>query len=81
MSTGAVLLQPYCNPLTKCILHSFGSLVLHVKQHVAVGIQGYGDAGVDSGDNLLQYRCGEGSVMHIYLSPEHAGQSTTSRGL
>jgi hypothetical protein len=39
MSTGAVLLQPYCNPLTKCILHSFGGLGLHVRQHVAVGIQ------------------------------------------
>ena len=46
MSTGANLLQPYCNPLTKCILHSFGGLVLHVRKHVAVCIQGYGDAGV-----------------------------------
>ena len=42
MSTGAVLLQP----LTKCILHSFGGLVLHVKKHVATGIEGDGDAGV-----------------------------------
>ena len=31
--------------------------------------------GIDSGDNL-QYRCGEGSVMHVYLSPEHASKST-----
>ena len=33
--------------------------------------------GVDSGDNV-QYRCGEGSVMHVYLSPEHAGKSTAT---
>ena len=52
MSTEAVLLQPYCNPLTECILHSFGGLVLHVRKHVAVGIQGYGDAGVD-GEALI----------------------------
>ncbi len=30
---------------------------------------------IDSGDNL-QYRCAEGSVIHVYLSPEHAGKST-----
>ena len=45
-------------------------------------------AGIDSADNL-QYRCAEGSVIHVYLSPEHAGKSlrplpagasTTSRG-
>ena len=34
--------------------------------------------GIDSGDNVLQYRCGEGSVMHVYLSPEHAGMSTAT---
>jgi catechol 2,3-dioxygenase-like lactoylglutathione lyase family enzyme len=33
--------------------------------------------GIDSGDNL-QYQCGEGSVMHVYLSPEHAGKSTAT---
>ena len=33
--------------------------------------------GIDSGDNL-QYRCAEGSVMHVYLSPEHAGKSTAT---
>lgn len=33
--------------------------------------------GIDSGDNV-QYRCGEGSVMHVYLSPEHAGKSTAT---
>ncbi len=33
--------------------------------------------GIDSGDNL-QYRCAEGSVIHVYLSPEHAGKSTAS---
>ena len=33
--------------------------------------------GIDSGDNV-QYQCGEGSVMHIYLSPEHAGKSTAT---
>jgi catechol 2,3-dioxygenase-like lactoylglutathione lyase family enzyme len=45
-------------------------------------------ASIDSGENL-QYRCAEGSVIHVYLSPEHAGKatatlagwaSTTSRG-
>jgi catechol 2,3-dioxygenase-like lactoylglutathione lyase family enzyme len=33
--------------------------------------------GIDSGDNV-QYRCGEGSVMHVYLSPKHAGKSTAT---
>jgi catechol 2,3-dioxygenase-like lactoylglutathione lyase family enzyme len=33
--------------------------------------------GTDSGDNVA-YRCGEGSIMHIYLSPEHAGGSTAT---
>jgi catechol 2,3-dioxygenase-like lactoylglutathione lyase family enzyme len=33
--------------------------------------------GIDSGDNL-QYRCAEGSVFHVYLSPEHAGTSTAT---
>ncbi|MDQ4043119.1 MAG: VOC family protein, partial [Actinomycetota bacterium] len=33
--------------------------------------------GIDSGDNV-QYRGGEGSVMHVYLSPEHAGKSTAT---
>lgn len=33
--------------------------------------------GIDSGDNV-QYRCGESSVMHVYLSPEHAGKSTAT---
>ncbi|CAA9453870.1 MAG: hypothetical protein AVDCRST_MAG78-3745 [uncultured Rubrobacteraceae bacterium] len=33
--------------------------------------------GIDSGDNV-QYRCGEGSAMHVYLSPEHAGKSTAT---
>ena len=33
--------------------------------------------GVDSGDNV-QYQCGEGSVIHVYLSPEHAGKSTAT---
>ena len=31
--------------------------------------------GINSGDNV-QYRCAEGTVMHVYLSPEHAGKST-----
>ena len=30
--------------------------------------------GIDSGDNVA-YRCAEGSVLHVYLSPEHAGKS------
>jgi catechol 2,3-dioxygenase-like lactoylglutathione lyase family enzyme len=33
--------------------------------------------GIESGDNL-QYQCGEGSVMHVYLSPDHAGKSTAT---
>ncbi|MDQ3834705.1 MAG: VOC family protein [Actinomycetota bacterium] len=33
--------------------------------------------GIDSGDNV-QYQCGEGSVMHVYLPPEHAGKSTAT---
>jgi catechol 2,3-dioxygenase-like lactoylglutathione lyase family enzyme len=33
--------------------------------------------GIDSGDNV-QYQCGKGSVMHVYLSPEHAGKSTAT---
>jgi catechol 2,3-dioxygenase-like lactoylglutathione lyase family enzyme len=33
--------------------------------------------GIDSGDNL-QYRCAEGTMMHVYLSPEHAGKSTAT---
>ena len=32
---------------------------------------------IDSGDNV-QYRCGEGTVMHVYLSLEHAGKSTAT---
>ena len=33
--------------------------------------------GTDSGDNV-QYRCGEGRAIHVYLSPEHAGKSTAT---
>jgi catechol 2,3-dioxygenase-like lactoylglutathione lyase family enzyme len=33
--------------------------------------------GIDSGDNVA-YRCGEGTVLHVYLSPEHAGNSTAT---
>src|SRR5918993_3381890 len=33
--------------------------------------------GIDSGDNV-QYRCAEGTVMHVYLSPEHVGKSTAT---
>jgi catechol 2,3-dioxygenase-like lactoylglutathione lyase family enzyme len=32
---------------------------------------------IDSGDNL-QYHCAEGTVFHVYLSPEHAGKSTAT---
>jgi catechol 2,3-dioxygenase-like lactoylglutathione lyase family enzyme len=32
---------------------------------------------IDSADNV-QYRCAEDSVLHIYLSPEHAGNSTAT---
>jgi catechol 2,3-dioxygenase-like lactoylglutathione lyase family enzyme len=30
--------------------------------------------GIDSGDNVA-YRCAEGSVLHVYFSPEHADRS------
>jgi catechol 2,3-dioxygenase-like lactoylglutathione lyase family enzyme len=33
--------------------------------------------GIDSADNVA-YRCGEGSILHVYLSPEHAGGSTAT---
>ena len=33
--------------------------------------------GINSGDNV-QYRCAEGTVLHVYLSPEHAGKSTAT---
>ena len=33
--------------------------------------------GIDSGDNV-QYRCGQGTMLHVYLSPEHAGNSTAT---
>ena len=29
--------------------------------------------GIDSGDNV-QYRCAEGTVFHVYLSPEYAAR-------
>ena len=32
---------------------------------------------IDSAENV-QYRCAEDSVLHIYLSPEHAGKSTAT---
>ena len=33
--------------------------------------------GIDSGDNV-QYRCADGTVFYVYLSPEHAGRSTAT---
>jgi catechol 2,3-dioxygenase-like lactoylglutathione lyase family enzyme len=33
--------------------------------------------GTDSGDNLA-YRCGEGTSIHVYLSPDSAGKSTAT---
>ena len=33
--------------------------------------------GIDSADNVA-YRCGEGTMMHVYLSPKHAGGSTAT---
>jgi catechol 2,3-dioxygenase-like lactoylglutathione lyase family enzyme len=33
--------------------------------------------GIDSGDNVA-YRCGEGTVLHVYLSSEHSGGSTAT---
>src|SRR5918998_3666396 len=38
------LLQPYCNPSTEGFLEGAGRAVLHVGEHVGVGIQGDGDA-------------------------------------
>jgi catechol 2,3-dioxygenase-like lactoylglutathione lyase family enzyme len=32
---------------------------------------------INSGDNV-QYRRAEGTVLHVYLSPEHAGKSTAT---
>jgi catechol 2,3-dioxygenase-like lactoylglutathione lyase family enzyme len=32
---------------------------------------------IDSADNV-QYLCGEGTMFHVYLSPEHAGNSTAT---
>jgi catechol 2,3-dioxygenase-like lactoylglutathione lyase family enzyme len=32
---------------------------------------------IDSGDNVA-YRCAEGSVLHVYLSPDRAGGSTAT---
>jgi catechol 2,3-dioxygenase-like lactoylglutathione lyase family enzyme len=33
--------------------------------------------GTDSGDNVA-YRCGEGTSIHVYLSPDSAGKSTAT---
>jgi catechol 2,3-dioxygenase-like lactoylglutathione lyase family enzyme len=33
--------------------------------------------GIDSGDNVA-YRCAAGTVLHVYLSPGHAGNSTAT---
>ena len=32
---------------------------------------------IDSGDNVA-YRCAEGSVLHVYISPDHAGSSAAT---
>ena len=32
---------------------------------------------IDSGDNVA-YRCAEGSVLHVYLSPDYAGSSAAT---
>ncbi len=32
---------------------------------------------IDSGDNVA-YRCAEGSALHVYLSPDHAGRSAAT---
>jgi catechol 2,3-dioxygenase-like lactoylglutathione lyase family enzyme len=33
--------------------------------------------GTDTGDNV-SYRCGEGTELYVYLSPDHAGKSTAT---
>ena len=35
------------------------------------------EVGTDSGDNVA-YKCGEGTMFHVYLSPDHAGNSTAT---
>jgi catechol 2,3-dioxygenase-like lactoylglutathione lyase family enzyme len=40
-----------------------------------LGLSAGADAG--AGDNVA-YQCGEGSVVHVYLSPRHAGRSTAT---
>jgi catechol 2,3-dioxygenase-like lactoylglutathione lyase family enzyme len=35
------------------------------------------EVGIDSGDNVA-YACGEGTVIHVFLSPDHAGRSTAT---
>jgi hypothetical protein len=40
------LLQPYCNPLTQHVFEGAGGTVLHVGEHVRVGIKSYGDRSV-----------------------------------
>ena len=45
-TSGPDLLQPYCNPLGKHVLHSGSGLISHARQDVRVGVQGYGYGGV-----------------------------------
>jgi hypothetical protein len=40
------LLQPYCNPLTQRFFEGAGGTVLHVGEHVRVGVESYGDRSV-----------------------------------
>jgi catechol 2,3-dioxygenase-like lactoylglutathione lyase family enzyme/quinol monooxygenase YgiN len=34
--------------------------------------------GTDAGDNVA-YACGEGSILHVFLSPDHAGHATATQ--
>ena len=43
------LLQPYCNPLRKYVLHGSGGLICHARQHVGVGVQSDRYGGVAQG--------------------------------
>ncbi len=49
---------------------------MHRAREFYEGMHGL-SVGTDSGDNVA-YRCGEGTVMHVYSSPEYAGKSTAT---
>src|SRR5918997_5669127 len=38
-----LLLQPYCNPLAQRLLQSPSGTLLHIREYMGVGVEGYGD--------------------------------------